>query len=85
MTVYPSHRVTITGRREALLRAAADEMEVDWIAGDVGIEADAARTVAEVIAKHGRLDILACKHLQNFILLILRYRPYFFPLIMIFL
>ena len=50
--------VTITGRREALLRAAADEMGVDWIAGDVGIEADAVRTVAEVIAKHGRLDIL---------------------------
>jgi len=51
-------RVTITGRREALLRAAADEMGVDWIAGDVGIEADAVRTVADVIAKHGRLDIL---------------------------
>ena len=50
--------VTITGRREELLRATADELGVDWIAGDVGIEADAVRTVAEVIAKHGRLDIL---------------------------
>jgi 3-oxoacyl-[acyl-carrier protein] reductase len=50
--------VTITGRRETLLRAAADEMGVDGIAGDVGIEADAVRTVGDVIAKHGRLDIL---------------------------
>ena len=50
--------VTITGRREGLLRATADEMGVDWIAGDVGVEADAVRTVAEVIAKHGRVDIL---------------------------
>jgi 3-oxoacyl-[acyl-carrier protein] reductase len=51
-------RVTITGRREDVLRAAADEMGVDWIAADVGLEADAVRTVAEVIAQHGRLDIL---------------------------
>jgi 3-oxoacyl-[acyl-carrier protein] reductase len=50
--------VTITGRREDVLRAAASEMGVDAIAGDVGIEADAVRTVATVIAKHGRLDIL---------------------------
>ncbi len=50
--------VTITGRREDVLRAAADEMDVEWIAGDVGLEADAVRTVAEVIGKHGRLDIL---------------------------
>jgi len=50
--------VTITGRREDVLRAAADEMGVEWIAGDVGLEADAVRTVAEVIGKHGRLDIL---------------------------
>ena len=50
--------VTITGRREDVLRAAADEMGVEWIAGDVGLEADAVRTVAEVIGKHDRLDIL---------------------------
>jgi 3-oxoacyl-[acyl-carrier protein] reductase len=55
---YEGGLVTITGRREEPLRAAADEMGVDWIAGDVGIEADAVRTVADVIAKHGRLDIL---------------------------
>ncbi len=51
-------RVTITGRREETLRAAAEEMGVEFIAGDVGREADALRTVAAVIAKHGRLDIL---------------------------
>ncbi|MCH8934769.1 MAG: SDR family NAD(P)-dependent oxidoreductase, partial [Gemmatimonadetes bacterium] len=50
--------VTITGRREDALRAAAEEMGVDFIAGDVGREADAVRTVAAVIEKHGRLDIL---------------------------
>ncbi len=51
-------RVTITGRREDVLRAAAEAMGADFIAGDVGVEADAVRTVAEVIEKHGRLDIL---------------------------
>ncbi len=51
-------RVTITGRREVVLRDAAEEMGADWIVGDVGVEADAVRTVAEVIEKHGRLDIL---------------------------
>jgi 3-oxoacyl-[acyl-carrier protein] reductase len=51
-------RVTITGRREDALRAAAEEMGADFIAGDVGVEADAVRTVAAVIEKHGRLDIL---------------------------
>jgi 3-oxoacyl-[acyl-carrier protein] reductase len=50
--------VTITGRREDVLRAAADEMGVECIAGDVGLEVDAARSVAAVIARHGRLDIL---------------------------
>jgi 3-oxoacyl-[acyl-carrier protein] reductase len=51
-------RVTITGRREDVLRTAAEVMGADFIAGDVGIEADAVRTVAAVIEKHGRLDIL---------------------------
>ena len=51
-------RVTITGRREDVLRAAAEEMGADFVAGDVGVEADAVRTVAAVIEKHGRLDIL---------------------------
>ena len=51
-------RVTITGRREDVLQAAAEEMGADFIAGDAGVEADAVRTVAAVIEKHGRLDIL---------------------------
>ncbi len=50
--------VTITGRRVAPLRATAEELGVDFIAGDVGVEADAVRTVAAVVEKHGRLDIL---------------------------
>jgi 3-oxoacyl-[acyl-carrier protein] reductase len=51
-------RVVITGRREDVLRAAAEELGVDFIPGDVGVEADAVRTVAEVVARYGRLDIL---------------------------
>jgi len=51
-------RVTITGRREEALRVAAEELGTDQIAGDVGAEADAVRTVASVVEKHGRLDIL---------------------------
>jgi len=50
--------VTITGRRAEVLEAAATELGVDWIAGDVGLEADAVATVAAVVEKHGRLDIL---------------------------
>ena len=50
--------VTITGRRENVLREAAREIGVECIAGDVGSESDAVRTVAAVIEKHGRLDIL---------------------------
>jgi len=51
-------RVTITGRREAWLREAAEELGVDHIAGDVGVEADAVRAVSSVVETHGRLDIL---------------------------
>lgn len=50
--------VTITGRREDVLRDAAKQIGVEFIAGDVGSEPDAVRTVAAVIDKHGRLDIL---------------------------
>ncbi len=50
--------VTITGRREDVLAKTAGEIGADWIAGDVGVEADAVRTVASVAQKHGRLDIL---------------------------
>ncbi len=51
-------KVTITGRREEVLRAAAEQHGVDFVVGDVGLEDDATRTVASVIEKHGRLDIL---------------------------
>ena len=50
--------VTITGRRQDVLIPAAEALGVDWITGDVGIEADAVRSVASVIEEHGRLDIL---------------------------
>ena len=50
--------VTITGRRESVLSAAADQIGADWIVADVGVEADAVRTVDEVVEKHGRLDLL---------------------------
>ncbi len=50
--------VTITGRRRAVLEGAAGDLGVDGIAGDVGDEADAKRTVEEVVRRHGRLDIL---------------------------
>ena len=39
-------KVTITGRREDLLRAAAEELGVDWIVGDVADEAHAKDAVA---------------------------------------
>ena len=51
-------RVTVTGRREDTLRTTAEELGLDWIAGDVGNENDAVRAVSSVIEKNGRLDIL---------------------------
>ncbi|MBO76133.1 MAG: short-chain dehydrogenase [Gemmatimonadetes bacterium] len=51
-------KVTITGRREEVLKDTAEELGLDWIAGDVGNETDAIRTVSSVIELHGRLDIL---------------------------
>jgi 3-oxoacyl-[acyl-carrier protein] reductase len=56
--VHEGARVTITGRREKELRAAAQEIGAEWFTGDVGVEADAVRTVRTVIERHGRLDIL---------------------------
>jgi len=50
--------VTITGRHEKELRETAEEIGADWIVADVGDEADAKRSVAEVVAKRGHLDIL---------------------------
>ena len=51
-------KVTITGRREEVLKDTAEELGLDWIAGDVGNETDAVRTVSSVIERYGRLDIL---------------------------
>jgi 3-oxoacyl-[acyl-carrier protein] reductase len=51
-------KVTIMGRREDAVRKTAEELGSEWLVGDVGNEADAARTVGSVIEKHGRLDIL---------------------------
>ena len=51
-------KVTITGPREEVLKDTAEELGLDWIAGDVGNETDAIRTVSSVIERHGRLDIL---------------------------
>ena len=50
--------VVITGRRADRLEAAAAEIGVGHIAGDVGDEDDAKRTVEEFVDRHGRLDIL---------------------------
>jgi 3-oxoacyl-[acyl-carrier protein] reductase len=50
--------VVITGRRSQYLKAAAEEIGVDWSVGDVGKEEDAVRTVKDFVKQHGRLDIL---------------------------
>jgi 3-oxoacyl-[acyl-carrier protein] reductase len=50
--------VVITGRREEKLRAAAEQIGAGYSVGDVGVEADAVRTVAEFVDQHGRIDIL---------------------------
>ena len=51
-------KVTITGRREEVLKNTAEALGLDWIADDVGNETDAVRTVSSVTERHGRLDIL---------------------------
>jgi NAD(P)-dependent dehydrogenase (short-subunit alcohol dehydrogenase family) len=51
--------VVVTGRREAPLQALAQQQPgIDYILADAGKAADAARTVATVIERHGRLDVL---------------------------
>ena len=52
-------RVVVTGRREAPLAAlAAEHAGIDYIVADAGKAADAARTIATVVERHGRLDVL---------------------------
>ena len=50
--------VAITGRREEPLRKAAEELGALPISGDVGVEADAIRTVEAFVERFGRIDIL---------------------------
>jgi len=50
--------VVITGRNLEKLQATAEELGVGHIQGDVGIEADAVRTVEEFVERHGRIDLL---------------------------
>ena len=50
--------VVITGRDEEKLAAAAEEIGAGHIAGDVGNEDDAVRTVKEFVERHGRIDLL---------------------------
>ena len=50
--------VVITGRHAATVEQAAHEIGAGFLVGDVGVEVDAVRTVAEFVARHGRLDIL---------------------------
>ena len=51
-------RVAITGRDEARLKAAADQLGALAIRADVSNEADVERTYREVLAAFGHLDIL---------------------------
>jgi len=51
--------VVITGRRrEALEQAARIASGIDYIVADAGNPTDAARTIDELIRRHGRLDVL---------------------------
>jgi len=50
--------VAITGRDRAALAAAAAELGVDALPGDVSVEAEAVATVADFVARHGRIDVL---------------------------
>src|SRR4051812_2387203 len=50
--------VAITGRNPQTLGEAARALGVQAIAGDVGVEADAVRTMEEFVAAQSRIDIL---------------------------
>jgi len=52
-------RVVITGRRqEALEQSVRAAPGIDYIVADAGNPSDAARTIDELIRRHGRLDVL---------------------------
>src|SRR5687768_16253382 len=50
--------VVICGRREEVLAAAAAELDLAYVAGDVREDADAERIVRFAMERHGRLDAL---------------------------
>src|SRR5690349_15940599 len=54
--------VTIVGRRQDVLEAAAEEMSAigtaRWVSGDVREPEEAMRLVGETLGAHGRLDVL---------------------------
>lgn len=50
--------VVVTGRRAEHLAAVASELGVGHIVADVGVEADAVRTVNEFVDQAGRIDVL---------------------------
>lgn len=50
--------VAITGRREDLLLAAANELGAWSLPGDVSVEADVVATMAAFVERMGRIDIL---------------------------
>jgi citronellol/citronellal dehydrogenase len=52
--------VVIAGRREEVLRAAAEQIgeRCTWVAGDIREPRDAAHFVATTLDRHGRLDLL---------------------------
>lgn len=53
--------VVIAGRREEVLEEACAALggeRVSWVSGDIREADDAARIVGEVLARHGRLDVL---------------------------
>lgn len=51
-------KVVINGRDETALEAAAKKLGCGHVAGDVSIEADAIRIVAETVAQFGGIDVL---------------------------
>lgn len=51
-------QVVICGRREEVLRSAAEAIGASFVAGDVREPADASRIVRFVLERHGRLDVL---------------------------
>ncbi|WP_395402724.1 SDR family NAD(P)-dependent oxidoreductase [Pseudoduganella sp. UC29_106] len=52
-------QVVVTGRREAALQAlSAESPRISYVLADASSADDAARTVSEVVQRHGRLDVL---------------------------